>query len=206
MNKWTHFLIKISLALYSRNGWCWLCVREWAEDGDRLLYWPKVLLNIAALLPHLGWVAQPWVTESPKPSVSCWLSIQHLVSNWLEPPLGTWLYNCLMPSCFHCSSTYLHRCISWLTARSRVNMLHIFKINLFFLFMWQWQTPMEYIEQFMNGSINLGPPQVYELNFMNFHSWESFHDEVECHPNFHAPQWMGVRVQCKDGLLFIFPG
>ena len=31
-------------------------------------YWPKVLLaTIAALLPHLGWAAQPWVTDDPSP-------------------------------------------------------------------------------------------------------------------------------------------
>ena len=34
---------------------------------------------------------------------------------------STWLYYCLTSTCFHCSSTYLHRWISWLTARSRVN-------------------------------------------------------------------------------------
>ena len=35
--------------------------------------------------------------------------------------LGSRLYYCLMSTCFCCSSAYLHRCISWLTARSRVN-------------------------------------------------------------------------------------
>ena len=67
---------------------------------------------------------------------------------------GTWLYNCLTTTCFlwayasapnsttstgqgdipisptrctcfRCSSAYLHRCISWLTAWSRVNMLQL---------------------------------------------------------------------------------
>ena len=62
-----------------------VCER-WAGDGNKLLYWPQVLLTIAALLSHLGWVAQPWVTEGPRPSVCRWVSIQHLVSNWLKPP------------------------------------------------------------------------------------------------------------------------
>ena len=44
----------------------------------------QVLLTIAAL-SHLGWVAQPWVTESPKPSVCSWFSLWHPVSNWLKP-------------------------------------------------------------------------------------------------------------------------
>ena len=40
----------ISHTLFLKE-WCWL----WVGDGDRLLYWPQVLLTIAALLPHLGW-------------------------------------------------------------------------------------------------------------------------------------------------------
>ena len=56
-----------------------LFVRErWAGDGDRLS-------TIAALLLHLGLVAQRWVTEGPKPSVCWWFSIRHLVLNWLRP-------------------------------------------------------------------------------------------------------------------------
>ena len=63
-----------------------LVCEGWAEDWDRLLLWPKVLLStIAALLPHLGLVAQLWVPEGPKPSVCRWFSVRHLVSNWLQP-------------------------------------------------------------------------------------------------------------------------
>ena len=74
----------ISLTLYSRKGWCWLCVRGELETGTDCYILTQVLLTIAALLSHLGWVAQLWVTEGPKPSVCHWLSIQHLVSNWLQ--------------------------------------------------------------------------------------------------------------------------
>ena len=35
--------------------------------------------------------------------------------------LDTWLYYFLTSTCFHCSFTYLQRCISWVTARLRVN-------------------------------------------------------------------------------------
>ena len=119
----------ISLTLYSRKGLMLVVCERWVGGGDRLLFWPKVLLStITALLSHSGWAAQPWVTVSPKPSVCHWLSIRHLVPNWLQLQLeltqticGTWLYNCLMPTYFCCSSAYLHRCISWLTAQSRVN-------------------------------------------------------------------------------------
>ena len=45
-----------------------LVCERWVEDGDRLLFWSKVLLTtIAALLLHPGWAAQPWITEGPKP-------------------------------------------------------------------------------------------------------------------------------------------
>ena len=103
-------------------GWVWEV--SWRRRQTDT-YWPKVLL-IIALLSHLGLVAQPWVTEGPKPSVCRWLSGWHLVPNCLKPELpqavcGTWLYKCLTYTCFRCSSAYLHRCISWLTARSRVN-------------------------------------------------------------------------------------
>ena len=104
-----------------------VCER-WVGDGDRLLFWPKILLTtIAALLSHLCWVAQPWVTEGPKPSVCSWsqfdiLSPTDSNCNSLKPSVY-WLYFCFPSTCFRCSSAYLHRCISWLTARSRVNML-----------------------------------------------------------------------------------
>lgn len=69
-----------------------------------------------------------------------------------------------------------------------------------------WQSPAEYLAQFGDGSIYLGPPQIYELQFMNFHSWESFHNQVEHHPYFHAKRMMPMKVNCKDGLLIVFPG
>ena len=105
------------------------CVWEvsWRR-GQTAKYWPQVLLTIAALLSHSCRAAQPWLTEGPEPSVWHWLSLGHLVSNWLQLQLeltqavcGTWLYNCLTYICFRCSSAYLHRCISWLSARSRVS-------------------------------------------------------------------------------------
>ena len=124
----------ISHTLFSKGLMLVVCER-WAGDGDRQLYWPQDLLNIAALLPHLGWVAHPWVTEGPKSSVCRWLSIRHLVSNWLQlnwlKPSVFWLYFCLKSTCFRCSSAYLHRCISWMMTRSRVNMLYndIFRVR-----------------------------------------------------------------------------
>ena len=124
MNEWTHFFIKIYLSHFFLERVDIGCVLDvsWRR-GQTATYWPKVLLTIAALLSHLGWVAQPWVTGGRKPSVCNWLSRWHLVQNWLQLQLkltqavcGTWLYNCLTTTCFCCSFGYLHRCISWLTA------------------------------------------------------------------------------------------
>ena len=46
-NEWTNILLykNMPLTLYSRKGWCWLCVRGELETAT---YWPKVLLTIAA--------------------------------------------------------------------------------------------------------------------------------------------------------------
>ena len=70
--------------------------------------------TIAVLLPHLGWVAQPWSTEGRKA-----LSLQagshfSILSPTDSNRPGTWLYYFLKSTCFHCSSAYLHMCISWL--------------------------------------------------------------------------------------------
>ena len=79
-NEWTNTLLykNISLTVYSQKGWCWFCMRDELETGIDCYIDPAVLLS------HLGWVAQPWVTEGQKPSVCRWLSIRHLVSNWLQ--------------------------------------------------------------------------------------------------------------------------
>ena len=45
----------ISLTLYSRKGWCWLCVRGELEMMTDCYILMKVLLTIAAFLSHLGW-------------------------------------------------------------------------------------------------------------------------------------------------------
>ena len=110
----------ISLTLYSQKGWCWLCVRGQLETGTDCYILTQVLLTLAALLSHLSWVAQPWVTEGFQFGI---LSPTDSNSNWLKPAVS-WLYFCLAYTCFRCSSAYLHRCISWLMARSWVNTLY----------------------------------------------------------------------------------
>ena len=88
----------ISLTLHPRKGWCWLCVMRWARDGDRLLYWPHVLLAIAALLSRLGWGCSTVGHWGPKdiclPLALNSASCHHTDTNWLKPSVP-WLYYCL---------------------------------------------------------------------------------------------------------------
>ena len=101
MDERTHFFIKIYLSYLILErfdvGHVWEV--SW---GQTATYWPQVLLTIAALLPQLGWAAQPWVTDGPKPSVFRWFSRRHLANcNWLTQAVcGTWLCSCLTCSCF----------------------------------------------------------------------------------------------------------
>ena len=86
MNEWILFFIKIYLSHFILERVMFVVCERWVGDGDRLLYWPKFFLRPEQhFFLILAGVAQPWVTEGPKPSVCCWLSLRHLVSNWLEP-------------------------------------------------------------------------------------------------------------------------
>ena len=109
-----------------------LVVRErWVGDGD-------ILLDI-----------DPSSSDHSSTSFSSWLEVLNRGSLRAQSPLcaadilsptdptartasGTWLYNCL--TCFRCSSVHLHRCISWLMARSRVNMLQNLRDIFSFIF------------------------------------------------------------------------
>ena len=98
MNERTHFFIKIYLSRFIlekvAKGLMLIMCERWVGDGDRLLHIdPKVSLTIAALLSHLGWAAQPWVTEGPSPLSAAGSQFDTLSptdsncdwnSNWLE--------------------------------------------------------------------------------------------------------------------------
>ena len=155
MNEWTHFFIKIYLSHFILERVDVPCVWEvswrWRQTAT---YWPKVLLTtIAALLPHLGWTAQPRVAEGPSPlsgagSHSAGIltptgtELELTRTDWLTQAIcGTWLYNCLMSTCFLWAYTSapnsttstgqgdipisLTGCtclVSWLMARPKKNM------------------------------------------------------------------------------------
>ena len=94
----------ISLTLYSRKGWCWLCVRDELETGtDCYILTPSSSDHKQHFFRILAGLLKPLVPEGPNPSVCRWISIRHLVPNWLQLRLarsasGNWLYNCLTHS------------------------------------------------------------------------------------------------------------
>ena len=94
MNERTHFFIKnIPHTLYSRKGWCFLCVRSELETGTGCyILTQSSSSTIATLLSHLGWAAQPWVTEGPSPP--SWAGSH----SDILPPTGTdWLKPSVAP-------------------------------------------------------------------------------------------------------------
>ena len=139
----THFFRKIYLSHLIRKG----CVRGELETEQTATYWPEVPLSLAVLLSCSAGLLNRG-SRDPSPLWELVLTTASYLQ-LTEPVCGTGLYNCLTSTCFlwaphmhpiqpiHSqgytliSSTgctcYLHRCISYLTARPRVNMLQLYK-------------------------------------------------------------------------------
>ena len=122
-NEYTSLHKYKSLTLDFRKGGVLLCVRDRWRLGPTVILTQVLLFTIAALLSHLGWGCSTvgrWGPQSPQSAG--WFSRWHSCLNWR--PRAPCLYSFLTSTCFRSSSVYLHRCISWLTARSRVNITH----------------------------------------------------------------------------------
>ena len=141
----TQFFRKIYLSLYSKGLWKGYCVRGELETKQRLQHIdPLALPAIAALLSHSAGLLNR--RPGGPVSAGNWFSLPRTATtdfklwsptNWL--PVAPRLYHCLTPICFlwasHLHSVqpvdsqgyplisltgcscYLHRCISYLTAR-----------------------------------------------------------------------------------------
>ena len=154
------FLYKnIPLTLYTRKDWCWLYVSgelETATYWPQVLLTIAALLSHSGWATQ-PWVTEapsplslPWLPISN--SNWNWL-IQAVCGTWLYNCLTytcfLWVYasatitefNHVHRSrwysdifdrihLFRCFSAYLHRCISWLTARSRVSMLQLYTVDV----------------------------------------------------------------------------
>ena len=90
----------IPLTLYSRKGWCWLCVRGELKTGT------DCYILTQSSSDHSSFSFASWLGCStvghwgPKPSVWSWFSLRwHPISNSLKPSVS-WLYFCLPSSCF----------------------------------------------------------------------------------------------------------
>ena len=164
-NERTYFFIKnIPLTLYSRKGWCFLCVRGELETGTDCYTLTQSSSDHSSTSSSFCLGCSTVGHWGPKPSVCKLFSRWHLVSIWLQLQLELTASNFFKPSVapvyiidWHrpasCGHTHLHRiqphpqvmvifrylrpdapvsllhwCISWLTARSRVNMLHFYPI------------------------------------------------------------------------------
>ena len=116
----------ISLTKYSRKGWCWLCVRGELETGTEyyILTQSSSDYSSTSFSSWLGLLNRGSLRAPTAGSHVGNLSPTDSNSNWFKPSVS-WLYFCLTPTCIRCSSAYLHGCISWLMARSRVNLLRM---------------------------------------------------------------------------------
>ena len=144
----------ISLTLYFRKGWCWSCVRgELETETDCYILIPSSSDHSStyfafwlgcSTVSHWGpsvwnWFSLRWHPISNwnwLPSLSwlyfcltstcfLWAYASAIITEFNHVHRSRW-YSDIFDRVylFRCSSAYLHRCISWLMARSRVNMLH----------------------------------------------------------------------------------
>ena len=91
MNKRTHFFIKnISLTLYSRKGWCWLCVRGELETRT------DCYILTQSSSDHSSTSSSSWQgllnrgsLRAASPQSASWFSRWHLVPQLTPTPTGT---------------------------------------------------------------------------------------------------------------------
>ena len=88
-----------------QKGWCWLCERGELETEQTAIYWPHVPLSIATLLPYSAGLLKRG-PEGPSPLSGAGFHCLELKLS--QVVCGTWLYNCLTPTCFLWTSQ-LHR-------------------------------------------------------------------------------------------------
>ena len=137
MNERIHFFIKIYLSRFILERVDVGCVWEmnWRPGQT-------VILTQSSSRDHSSTFSSSWLgllnrgsLRAASPQSASWFSCWNLVPNWLKPSV-CWLYYCLTYTCFSCSSAYLHRCISWLKARSRVNMSHLYAYEVYVSFVY----------------------------------------------------------------------
>ena len=145
----THFFRKIYHLHFIRNGCERVMCERWVGDWTNCSILTPSSFVFSSTSFSFCWVAQSGVLGAHSPLLGA-SSLYRILSptNWLqltEPVCRTGLYNCLTSTCFLWASHLhpiqpvhsqgytlisstrctccLHRCISYLTARPRINML-----------------------------------------------------------------------------------
>ena len=145
MNEHTSLEKHTSHTLFSKGLMLVVCER-WVGDGTDCNILTPSSFDYSSTSFSFCWAAQSGVTEGRKPSFWSWFSLPRTATqtptNWLQLTqaiCGTWLYNCLIPTCFLGASQLLPNStrpqvkvtpwflwpdapVSWLTAGLRVNM------------------------------------------------------------------------------------
>ena len=107
--------------IWFSKGWWLLCVRDDLETGTDCYIEPSLSRD------HSSTSSSSWLVLLNRWSLRAQSPLSAAGSHFdiLSPTDSnrqcTWSYCCLTSTCSRCSFAYLHRCISWLTARSRVS-------------------------------------------------------------------------------------
>ena len=138
----------IPLTLYSRKGCERVVCERWVGDGTDCSILTPSSSDYSSTSFSFCWAAQSGVLRATSPlsragshCLELQLELQLTELQLTETICGTGLYNCLSSTCFlwashlhwiqpvHRSRWYLRpdSPVSWLTARSKVNMLHKYK-------------------------------------------------------------------------------
>ena len=127
---WPKVLLTIAVLL-SYSGWA---AQPWVTEGPK----PSVCrwLSIRRLVPNwlqlqleleLTWaVCCTWLYFCLTSTCYLWAYASSTITEFNHVHRSRWYSHIFdRMHLFRCSSAYLHRCISWLTAQSRVNILHL---------------------------------------------------------------------------------
>ena len=126
---WAKVLLTI-VALLSHSGWA---AQPWVTEGPKpsVCRWPAIrhlVLNWLQLQLELGLtqaVCGTWLYNCLTTTCFLWAYASATFTEFNHVHRSRWYSDIFdRMHLFRCSSAYLHRCISWLTAGSRVNMLH----------------------------------------------------------------------------------
>ena len=148
MNERTHFFIKnISLTLYSRKGWCWLCVRGELETGTDCYILTQSTSDHSSTWLGLLTCGSLWVAS---PQSASWFSRWHLVPptdsnsnrNWPKPSVALgYIIASRVPASAVPPLIYTGASLDWRLGRGSIYNILIACSAIFFFFKTTWNCP-----------------------------------------------------------------